>query len=392
MNLKLIDFALYALIRRFWQRLTVLIIFSFFVFLLTTVFSIATALKQELSGTLTALPELTVQRLSGGRQTMIPVDRVYDLAAIPGVASANPRVWGYDYFSSAAVNFTLIGLDPDLAVYKQSYANVLQLYSERIDTLTGPWFIAGNGVVRLLQDYYFDREFSFISSRGEVYSVPLAGTFNSDSDLETNDVILMPETFVRELFGLPEELCTDIVVRVPNPDEVETVKQKIQFRYPDTRIVSTAQIAASYDKLFNYRTGLFLAVLLGAFMAFFTLVYDKSSGLNLEEQREIALMKAVGWRISDILNLKLMENGFIALMAFLAGSVLGLIYGFWLDAPLLKNLFLGAGNLKPPLHLQPVFDLQLFGLTFMTVVPIYLLATIIPAWRTAILDADEVLR
>jgi len=392
MNLKLLDYGLRSLWRRFWKRFTVIIIFSLLVFLLVSVFSITTSLQKELGITLEALPELIVQKMSGGRQTIIPADRAYEIATIPGVSTAIPRVWGYYYFASANVNFTVVGQDPDLESYKLKYSELFDLNASLLDTLSEPYFFAGRGVVDIINKYYFKDEFFFITSNGQVLTLALAGTFTDESVLETNDVILMPEDVVRELFDIYEDDATDIVVRVPNPYEIEVVKQKIQFLYPDCRIVSKSQIESSYQNVFDYKSGLFLALLIPAFMAFFTMVYDKSSGLSLEEKREIGIMKAVGWRVEDILILKLIESGFISLFSFFSGVALSFFFVYTLDAPILKNLFIGAGNLKPSFQLIPMIDIHILSLSFMAIVPIYILATIIPAWKTAIIDADEVMR
>jgi ABC-type lipoprotein release transport system permease subunit len=63
-----------------------------------------------------------------------------------------------------------------------------------------------------------------------------------------------------------------------------------------------------------------------------------------------------------------------------------------MQAPLLKNLFSGASILKPTFELIPVVDVQLLFLIFILTVPIYIMATIIPSWKAAIIDADEVMR
>ena len=392
MNLKLIDYGLRSLWRRFWQRFTVILIFSLLVFLLVSVFSISSSIRQELGLTLDALPELIVQKMSGGRQTVIPAERAYEIATIPGVSTSVPRVWGYYYFGSAKVNFTIIGQDPDLDSYKTKYSELFELNAPLIDTLTTPYFLAGQGVVDIINKYYFKDEFFFITANGDVLNLALAGAFSDESSLETNDVILMPEYLVRELFDIYEDDATDIVVRVSNPTEIEIVKQKIQFLYPDCRIIGKDQIAASYQNIFDYKSGLFLALLIPAFMAFFTMIYDKASGLSLEERREIGIMKAVGWRVEDVLILKLLESGFISLFSFFSGVAISFFFVYTLEAPLLRNLFIGAGNLKPAFQLIPVIDIHILSLSFMAIVPVYILATIIPAWKTAIIDADEVMR
>ncbi len=392
MNLKLIDYALKSLKRRFGKKLAVTFIFSFLVFLLVSVFSIATSLKTELLSSVDALPELIVQRMKAGRQALIPVERTYKIATIPGVEKAYDRVWGYYYFLNANVNFTVVGLDFDLEAYKQKYNDIIKMYSNITDTISTPYMIAGKGVKKILEENFYDKYFNFIKVTGGKVETTIIGTFTDKSAMETNDVILMPENYVREIFDIPEDYATDIVVRVPNPIEVNVVKRKLQYMFPDCRVISKEDISGSYQNIFDYKSGLFLALLIAAFIAFFILVYDKTSGLSLEDRREIGILKAVGWQVENILQIKFIEGIFISLFSFFFGTGLALFYVYTMHAPLLRNLFTGASILKPTFELIPVIDFQLLFLVFILTVPIYIMATIIPSWRAAIIDADEVMR
>ncbi len=210
--------------------------------------------------------------------------------------------------------------------------------------------------------------------------------------METNDVILMPEKYVREIFDINESWATDIVVKVPNSEEINIVKQKLQYMYPDCRIISRSDIEASYQNLFDYKSGLFLALLITSFVAFFILVYDKTSGLSAEDKREIGILKAVGWKTENILQMEFIEGGLISLFSFFLGTGLALFYVYFLQAPILRDLFTGVSKLKPSFNLIPVIDFQVLFLIFVLTVPVYIMATIIPSWRAAIIDADEVMR
>ena len=287
MNIKLLDFTLKSLKRRLTKKLSVIFIFTLLVFLLVSVFSIASSLKKELQISVDVLPELIVQKMSGGRQTQIPVDRVYEISAIPGVLQAYDRIWGYYFYNNANVNFTLIGLDFDLDTYKQKYNDIIEMYSAKTDTMNKPFMIAGRGVIELLNEYYYTEFFNFIKADGDIVKTAIVGSFTDVSAMETNDVILMPIQYVREIFETSERYATDIVVRIPNPEEIDMVKQKIQYLYPDCRIISKSDIEASYQNVFDYKSGLFLALLIAAFTAFFILIYDKTSGLSVEDRREI---------------------------------------------------------------------------------------------------------
>ena len=391
MNSKLLRFALDSLLRRKGKNLAIILVFTLVITLVTTILMIAGSLKKELEITLDALPDITVQQLNAGRQVPLYGDMVYSISDIPGVASANERVWGYYYFQNAGVNFTVMGVDFFLPAYTQSIQKAVNDFD--IETHMGSDFmIVGEGVKKTLQANYYSDYFNFIQSNGEITKVHLAGTFKSESALETNDMILLPVTLARKILEMDDGVATDIVVRVPNPVEIPTVAQKIKEMFPATRVIAKEDIRSSYQNIFDYKSGIFLALFVTAFLAFFILVYEKASGLGADERREIGILKAVGWRIEDVIRLKLTENTLVAITAFLAGIMLAAGYVFLLDAPLLINLFSGYSILKPASQLPVVIDPYTIGLVFIATVPLYIAAVIIPSWRAAVIDADEVMR
>ncbi|MBK8944234.1 MAG: FtsX-like permease family protein [Ignavibacteriae bacterium] len=392
MNIKLIEFTIKSLQRNFVKKIAVIFVFTFLVFLLVSVLSISSSIKKVLEICVNELPELIIQKMSGGRQTLIPTDRIYDIIDIAGISNVQERIWGYYYFKNENVNFTLVGIDFDLQYYKTHYNDIINFYSSKIDSTNTAFIITGEGINKLLEKNFYKNYFVFDKVTGGKLESIILGTFKSESNLETNDVILMPQNYVREIFGISENLSTDIVVQIPNPSETEIVKQKLQNMFPDCRIVSRNDIESSYQNIFDYKTGIFLALFLTAFVSFFILIYDKASGLSKEDQREIGILKAVGWQTENILQMKFLEGILISIFSFFLGTGLALFYVFNLQAPLLRNLFTGVSNLKPQFQLLPTIDFNVLFLIFILTVPVYILATLIPSWRAAIIDADEVLR
>ena len=126
--------------------------------------------------------------------------------------------------------------------------------------------------------------------------------------------------------------------------------------------------------------------------AFFIIIFDQSSGLHAHERKEIGILKALGWSSDDILQEKFYESCILSFGAFLVGVCGALFFVYGLNAPLLRSIFMGYSVLKPSFVLPFHVDSAMMILLFLLSVPLYIAATLIPAWRISTLDADEVMR
>ena len=390
-NLLLMDYALCALVRRGGKNTFILFIFTTLIFLLSSVLFISESIKHELNSVVSELPEITLQRFVAGKQSDVSIARVDRLLEIEGVESATARIWGYYYFKAAGVNFSVVGVDD----FETQYTQKLQAIVDSFDIKAmdkNSSMIVGSGVKRVLAENYYKDFFNFVGSEGQWNKVFIAGVFHSTLDLEANDMILMPKNKVYEIFGMPKNMATDIVVKVSNPKEISTVVTKINQLYPDMRALTKDDIRVSYQNIFDYKSGFFLSLFLICAFTFFIIIYDKLSGLSSEEKKEIGILKAVGWSMDDIIKEKFYESFALSFVAFILGLSLALFFVYGLQAPLLRNIFMGYSQLKPTFSLPFTFDVPLLCLLFLLSVPVYIGATIIPAWRASILDADEVMR
>ncbi|MBU1668897.1 FtsX-like permease family protein [bacterium] len=390
-NLYLVEFAINALLRAKSKNIFILVVFTLLTSLLTAVFLITGSIKHELQSTVQALPQITVQKIKAGRHYDIDTIIADDIINIAGVSEATPRVWGYYYFENAGVNFSLLGIDQYEQQYKESLSKVVETYD--FDTPNSEaQMIVGQGVQKIMQENYYKDYFNFIKPDGSFKKVTLAGVFDAQTQLESNDMILMSKENVREIFGISENRATDIVVKVPNPEEVSTIASKIKMMYPDTRVISSNDLQVSYQNIFDYKSGVFLALFTIALFTFFMIIYDKTSGLSSEEKREIGILKAIGWRVDDILKEKFYEAFIVSFLAYTLGVILAFGFVYLFQAPLLREIFVGYSQLKTSFELPFIFDLQMLFLVFFLSVPIYIAATIIPSWRAATLEVDEIIR
>jgi ABC-type lipoprotein release transport system permease subunit len=387
MNLRLLEYSLTSLKRNFFKNIFILVVLTLMTWLLASMFFITNSMKYELNTTLDALPDIIVQKKKAGIHSTIDESVSMEILEIPGVESAHGRVWGYYNFENAETYFTLMGVDEFETQSRDILVDVVENH-----TINNSSMLVGKGVLQVLKMSYYKEYFNFIKEDGSLKKMFIAGVFTSGTELESNDVIVMDKMALREIFGFQENEATDIAVNVTNKIEVPMVALKITQNYPNYRVLTKDDMRVSYENLFNYKNGLFLGLFIVSIFIFFVIVYDKLTGMSSVQKREVGILKALGWRVEDILKSKLYESLFISLFAYMLGVFMALTFVYIFNAPLLKDVFLGYTEMKPMFNLLFVFDFETLFLLFFLSVPIYVAATIIPSWRVATLDADEVMR
>ena len=390
-NFLLLEYAINALLRRGKKNIFILFIFTVLIFLLSSVLFISDSIKLELNSVVKSLPEITLQRFIAGKQSDVPSSRAEELLVIEGVQNATPRVWGYYYFKAAGVNFSVVGIDTFEEQYKESLQTVVNQIDFNLIEKNGA-MIVGEGVKKVLEENYYKDFFNFVTGDGKWKKVAIGGVFSSHISLEANDMILLPKNTAYEIFGMDKKMATDIVVKVNNPKEIPTVVAKINQLFPDMRTLTRDDIRVSYQNIFDYKSGFFLSLFLICAFTFFIIIFDKASGLSSEEKKEIGILKAVGWSMDDIIKEKFYESFIISFCAFILGLCLALFFVYFLQAPLLRDIFMGYSKLKPAFILPFSFNVEMLCLLFLLSVPIYIAATLIPSWKASIIDADEVMR
>ena len=367
----LVDFAVANLGRRKGRNLGLFLAYTLTVFLLASVVLYGDALRREARLLLADAPELVVQRLTAGRQDLMPASWLDRLQGMRGVGRVEGRLWGYHYDPAMAANLTLVV--PAQEVPAPGSARLGAALARTRGLAAGDVF-------------------SLRGSDGEPHPFTVATLLTPASELASADLMLVNEADFRAFFGLPAGVYTDAVLRVANPREVRKVAEKVLDRLPAARVLTRDEMRRSYEAAFNWRQGLLLSVLSVVLAAFALLAWDKASGLSAEERREIGILKAVGWDTGDVLRMKLWEGALVSLLAFLSGYLLAWLHVFYADAPLFTAVLKGWSVLYPRFALAPRVDLaQLAALAFLTVLP-YVAATLVPVWRAATLDPDEVMR
>ncbi len=367
----------------------IIIISTILIFLLSSTLFISSSIKHTLNHTLKAQPDFIVQNLQGGKVSPINSDITDKIVSIYGVSKVTKRVYGR-YFFDDKYSALIIGID---FLDEQSSKNLEKLINstDLKSFLSKNQMIIGQGVKNYLNSHYYNTAYNFLTPQGTMQKVEIFKTLSKESALISNDEIIMPMELAQKVLGLKESEVTDIALNVPNDDEWETIKAKLQGLSFNIRVVSKKDMLKAYESLFNYKGGLFLVLYLIVIATFSLLLYLRYNLATSLERKEIAILRAVGWSIKDVLTLKFLENIFLVLFAFILGSTLAYIFVFILDAPLLKNIFLGGANLKNFAKFTPVVDYAVLSTIFIIFAVTFLASVLIPVWKIAVTEPKEAL-
>jgi ABC-type lipoprotein release transport system permease subunit len=367
----ILDFALSSLLRRKGKNLALLVVYTGIVFFLGSIMLYTHALKQEAVLLLSSTPEIIVQRLVAGRHDLIPLEYAEKIKKIRGVAEVQGRLWGYYYDPISRANYTLVS-SPGFDLEDHS-------------------IIIGEGISRVL-NVQKGRIVRLRSIEGKFFNFKIIGVLSPESSLVSSDLMLIAADDFRKLFGIPVGSATDLVVTIRNKKEISTIATKIDQIFPDSRPITRDEILRTYDAVFDWRGGIVLVVLTGAVLAFIIFAWEKATGLSAEERREIGILKAIGWETGDVLQLKFWEGLTISLSSFLVGVLLAYSHVFLTATALFAPVLKGWSVLYPDFHLTPFISFyQIVILFFFTVIP-YTVATIVPSWKAATTDPDQVMR
>ena len=387
LNPYLLFYALGSLKREKYKNIFVFIVMSLLVALLASTFFLSNAMKAEYNALVDTYPDIILQNQKAGVDTTVDSAIADRVLLLDGVKSSEARLYGSYDFSRAKKKFTIVGVD----MFAPSLFGFVKPLMSKYSLDDGDMLVSRDAQ-KLLAKNYYKKYFNFVKSDGSLKKMQIKGVFGEGKKLPYKNILLMLKSDLREIFNYRENEARDIAIDVANAELVPSIAVKISQLYPTMKVILKEDLRVKYENLYNLRSGFFLTIFVISLFTFFIIIYDKLSGLNSEKRREIGVLKAIGWRVGDVLNAKLYEGAILSLSAYLTGVVVAFVYVYLLDAPLLKNIFLNNYNLLQDYTIHFSVDYETLALLFFLSVPIYISATVIPSWKIATLDADEVMR
>ncbi|MCG3656286.1 ABC transporter permease [Aliarcobacter butzleri] len=382
------NFIFLLLVKHKSKHFAIFLISIFIVFLTSSILFIKNSLQKEISQALENQSDFIIQKTVANKIKDIDTSLIDKFYEINGVSKVTQRVYGQYYFMPENVYFTIIGIDFFEETTNQDLKELLNFLNIS-KFLEKDSMIIGNGVKKVLDKYAYFDSYDFKLENENSKNIKIFKDLPKEANLIANDLIIMDINIAKKILDIKPDFATDIVFDVPNPLERQNVKEQILLKESNIRILQKDELKKEYENMFNYKGGIFLILFIVVIFTFILVLYQRYSMISSNDKREIGILKAVGWSIKDIIKLKIIENFIVAFMAFIIGVIFAYIFVFILQAPILKNIFIGFSNIKNDFILnQNIKISNLITLFLFFMVP-FLSAVLIPVWKIAVIDATK---
>ena len=226
---------------------------------------------------------------------------------------------------------------------------------------------------------------SKIEIKGQEFKI--IGILEEIGNAQDDSQINIPLETAREIFDKPDDVDA-IIAQVKSANDIPLLQEKVEKELERKRGDTNFQVVTATQILeqINEVLGVMQFVLVG--IAAISLIVGAIGIMNsmytsvLERTRDIGIMKAIGARNSDILEIFLIESGLIGIVGGLFGIILGSSM-----ALIIGQLSKGAGFLLI-VQIEPL--VLIFGLLFAFIIGV--ISGILPAYQGSKLKPVDALR
>ena len=190
---------------------------------------------------------------------------------------------------------------------------------------SGRWLLAGEQVASFFG--WRAGQAVQLEYGGKAVTLPLGGIVSAGGSEDSQ--LFLPLAALQDLTGLQDQLSL-VQVAVPGPAaQVEQVRQQFAAQLPAVEVRPLRQVVESEARVVLKVRGLMFGLTAIVLCIVILSVMTTVSGLVLNRQREIGLMKALGGADSAVSLLFVAETACFALLAGVAGYLLGFGLAQW---------------------------------------------------------------
>ncbi len=346
-------------------------------------------LSREARLTAALAPDITVQSMSAGRIVPTDYSTVLALSQLPGVAKVVPREWGYISYNGKI--YTVMGIDPvnmpispkiNLVMDSGEFLQFDDSFTANVGKSFADSFNVKVGDIVVLQT----------ENRLGNFSFRVTGIFRTDVNILTSDLILVNINDATTFFEGAVGYFTDICVYVKNPSETNLIASQITSTNPMLRVLTRDAIEDASLSTYGARSGYVSIAWYILLISVILVAWNQATAAGAEMKREVGILKALGFSTADILEIRFLETLILGFLAATVGIFLAIFYDVYLGAPVIRDFMLGWSASYPGYPLPISIGTSTVLILYAAAIFPLFIGSLIPAWRSAIIEPDTAMR
>jgi ABC-type lipoprotein release transport system permease subunit len=386
-HLNFFEYAIRSLFTYRTRTIAIIVSLTIAIMILGSTIFVSDGLLREAQLSVETAPDITVQNMEAGRVVPVPNEYAEYLSRFLDVRRIVPRVWGYVYLQDGI--YTIMGIDPSITPIAEELGFALE---------SGRFFSGDETNVAVIGSHVADTLGINLNDQVKIaevhafYSFTVIGIFDSDVSLFASDIILIDIETSRDFLDMSTDAVSDLCIYLDDENKIPATASIISEVYPDLRVITRESMKDAFASTYGVRSGYVSALWYILLISVILVAWNQASSASVESQREVGILKTLGFSTSNILEIRLLETLLLGFISASIGIFLAIFYDVYMGAPIIRNLMLGWSAIYPNF---PVPILISFGsiltLCAAAIIPL-LVGTLIPAWKSAITEPDVVMR
>lgn len=376
--------ALADLLRRRVRSLVVTLCLTAILFPLVTALAISEGLRFQAEIAVREGADLYVSADQYGGSGAISVMFIEKLSALQGVSRATARVIGRTYFANRVV--AVVGID------RQSLLALKPLVRGTLPDAPGEVLVGQS----IAEEFAVEPNIRFTLASNNRKVFKSSGTL-SRTCLWGSDVLIMHLEDANEFFRIKGD-ATQLLLYT-SPQSMPHVKKSLydlsnQARtpFPPLQIEDRSRIQERLQRGYGYMGGIFIVLfIIGAALgisAFFV-----TSGFGLKElDKEIGVLKAVGWRTWEVLEKVALENLLISLAAVSVSILLSMVWIKGLNGILIAQFYVAEVGLIADVDIPSRYLPSHAVFYLVLALGVTLIGSLFSTWKKARITPSELMR
>lgn len=326
-------------------------------------------------------PDLLVSGDPYGRGGTIPLSLAEEIGKLPGVERVEPRIVGRVWFEGRTL--TLLATD---AVEPVPGAVIAEGRGPRPGP--GPDEAVVGASIAATFEAYPGTGLAIEGNRVRLFKV--VGIFSPAAPLATASMLWTTFQGGARLYDRPGE-ATELAIYT-RPGYAMGVVEAIGQQHRALRLQTRPMMQSYLERGHTLKAGSF-AMLWLLLLAALIPVVAITSGIGLRERsREVALCRALGWHMGELLELSLLEDLLLAAAASGGAALLAWSWVHLLHGAGIASIFLPGIGLTPEVPVPAIFVPEALLLAWVTTTSVMLIGSLAATWRAAAMSPAAVLR